>query len=98
MKISLQGGIEELERDINMLSRSEVLILSPCSLALQCGYLSEGLVLIDKTIITEHRPNVFNGCEGSFEVFENIGDKIELIKSHLSLLKDDNSLDKSLPS
>ena len=66
-----QGGIEELERDINMLSRSAVLILSPCSLSLHCGYISEGLVLVDKTIIAQHRSNLFNGCEGAFEVFEN---------------------------
>ena len=75
-----RAGDKNLERDINMLIRHEVLFVSPCSLAIFCGQLSNGLVLCDASLITSHRRKLFKEAGNVFEVFNSIEDKLETIK------------------
>ena len=76
------GGINEFSNHFNCLVNSKVLILSPSSLSLFAGYLSNGLVLIDNKSIN-FRNNLFHSSDGVIENFDNISEKIELIKTYL---------------
>ena len=76
------GGINKFSKHFNKLVNSKILILSPSSMSLFAGYLCNGLVLLDKKTY-EIRKKVFNYSENVFEVFNNISDKIELIRNIL---------------
>ena len=76
------GGMDTFSNHFNKLVNSKILILSPSSMSLFAGYLCNGLVLIDKKSYI-WRKNIFNYSENVFTVFNNISDKIELIRNNI---------------
>jgi hypothetical protein len=73
------GGTTNFDKHFNNMVRSKVLIISPSSLCLFAAILNKGTVLVDNKVI-KWRYNIFNKVDLVFDSFDNISEKIELIK------------------
>tara|TARA_B110001452_G_C15241431_1_gene429866 strand:- start:4991 stop:5932 length:942 start_codon:yes stop_codon:yes gene_type:complete len=76
-----KGTGPDFHKQFNELCRNKIVIMSPSSFSLWVGFITSGIVLVDKKCIN-CRPNLFRHSENipNFIVFENFIDIIETLK------------------